>query len=78
MTITRKKVVKTAEDIRTVETGEITRKVEANENSKVDEYPKTNIAQVLYIWYLIIFRKKSMSAFLNLSSKVNVIYPTFA
>lgn len=55
MTITRKKVVKTAEAIKTAETGEITRKVEANEDSKVDKYPKTNIAQVLYIWYLIIF-----------------------
>lgn len=48
------------------------------EGSKA-EYPE-NFARVLYIWYLITFRKKSVLilALFNLGNEVNVIYPTFA
>ena len=44
----------------------------------VGENLKSNFTQVSYICYPIIFRKKSVLALFNLSSKVNVVYPIFA
>ena len=45
---------------------------------KNSEYPEINLAQVLYIWYYIIYQKKSMLVLLNLKNEVNAIYLTFA
>ena len=71
MTKTRKEAVETAKAVDTTKIGK-------NSEESKGEYP--NLAQIPYIWYPIIFRKKpmSMSAFLNLGSEVNAIHPTFA
>ena len=69
MTGTREKAVETTKAVKTTEVSK------DGEESK-GEYP--NLIQVLCIRYPIIFRKKSMSAFLDSGSKVNIIYLTFA
>ena len=76
VTGTRKEAIETAETAKVVETvgaGKDSKK------SKGDEYLR-NLVQVLYIQYLITFRKKSIlvSALFNLDSEVNAIYLTLA
>ena len=40
--------------------------------------PRSNLAQVLYICYLINFRKKTVLTLFNLGSKTNTVHLTFA
>ena len=42
------------------------------------ENPRSNLAQVFCICYPINFEKKPVSALINSSNEVNIIYPTFA
>lgn len=55
----------------------ITETVEAIKNSKDGKYLETNFTRVLFIWYLIIFQRKSMFALFDSSNKVNIIYLIF-
>ena len=77
MTGTRKKTVETAEVVETAKAVGTAGIGKDGKESK-GEYPE-NLAQVPYIWYLIIFRKKFVlvSALINSGSKVNAIYSTF-
>lgn len=62
-------MVKTAETIKTA------RVARADEDG---EYLGTKFAQVLYIWYPITFWKKSVLAFIDSNSEINIIYSIFA
>ena len=69
-------VTRTREEaVETVETAKANKDGEESEAEYLE-----NLAQVLCIWYSIIFQKKSVpvSTFLDSSSKINIIYPTFA
>lgn len=68
--VAREKVVENAKNGKHLETTTGTRKDDKN--------PRSNLAQISCIQYLIAFRKKSVLAFLNSGSEVNAIYPTFA
>lgn len=70
VTVARKEAVENAENGKNLGTT-----IRASENS---ENPRSNFAQVLYIWYPITLRKKSVLAFFDFDSEVNAIYPTFA
>ena len=71
VTETKEKTIETAETVKTAEVGK------DGKESK-DEYP--NLAQVPCIWYLITFRKKSMSvlALLDSGIEIKAIHPTLA
>lgn len=75
LTVTREKTVETIETTLTAET---TRAIIAGKNEKGGKYLGTNLAQVLYIYYLIFFQRKSVLAFFDSDNKVNAIYPAFA
>ena len=65
---------------RNVETGENDKRGENSKNSKngeKDENLGTNLAWVLYIWYLSIFQKQSVLILFDLKNEVNAIYLTF-
>ena len=69
-TVATKKVIENAQDDINLETT-----IGADKNS---ENLKSNLTQVLYIQYSIIFEKKSVWALFHLCNKVNAIYTTFA
>ena len=69
VTIARKKAIENTENGKNL--GITFRAGENNEN------PRSNLARVLYIWYPIAFRKKSILACFDSSSEVNTIYPNF-
>lgn len=50
----------------------------AGKDGEDGKYPETNLTQILYIRYPIIFRKKSVLALLDLGNEINAIHPTFA
>lgn len=69
VTIARKKAFKNIENDKHLGTT-----IKAGKN---DKNLRTNFAQVLCIWYPIVFEKKFVLALFDLGSKVNIIYPTF-
>lgn len=71
VTISRKKVVETTEIAGTIDAAR------AGKNDEDGEYSKINLAQILCIQHSITFQRKSVLAFLDSSSKVNTIHPTF-
>ena len=75
LTETREEAVETVETGKTAEVVETTGAGKDGKQSK-GKYSK-NLAQVLCIQYLIIFRKKSVLALLDSNSEVNAIHPTF-
>ena len=50
----------------------------AFENTENGENPRSNLAQVSYIQYSIVFNRKSVLALFDSDNKVDSIYPTFA
>ena len=62
---------------RVVKAVKITETVETIENSKDGKYLETNFTRVLFIWYLIIFQRKSVFTLFDSSNKVNIIYLIF-
>lgn len=77
-TETRKKAVETIKTAETAEAVETTRAGKDGKKNKGDRNLKSNYIQVLWIWYLINLRKKSVLVLLDLDIEVNAVYPTFA
>ena len=71
MTTARKKAFETAKTTETAGTAG------TNKNNESGKYLKTNLAQVTYIWYPIIFRKKFVLILFDLNNEINIIYLTF-
>ena len=69
VTIVRKEMVENAENSKNLRTA-----AEAGEDGK---NPRSNLAQVPSIQYLITFKKKFLSVLFDSNSEVNAIYPTF-
>ena len=71
-------VIKTREE--TVEATEAIESAEVGEDGVESNDKYLNLAQVLCIWYPVIFQKKSvsMSVLFDSGSEVNAIYPTLA
>ena len=69
-TVETAKAVENAKAVETAETGK-------DSGKSKSEYPK-NLTQVPCICYPTNFRKKSLLALFDLSSKVNVVHPAFA
>ena len=51
--------------------------VAREEAVKDGENPRSNFTQVLCIYYLINFKKKSVLTLFDSGSKINAVYPTF-
>ena len=75
VTGTREEAVEAAKPVGTVEAVETT-KISNNGKESKGEYQ--NLTRVPCIHYLINFEKQSMSALINLGSKVNAVQPAFA
>ena len=78
VTRTREEVVKAAEVGKDSAESEAVKAVKVGKNGAKSKGEYPDLARVPYIRYPIIFRKKSVSALLDLGSKVNAIHPTLA